>query len=254
MPENKFQIIFSILSASIFMLMICVITFLVFRIYFKRKNKLLEERQLLKANYDQMLLLAQLEIQEQTLNQIGDEIHDNIGQVLSLVRINLNTLGAVSDEDKLNVTDELLGKAISDLRALSHNLNSNFIRSTGLINSIQMLLSYIDKTAQYTTELILTDEPWEVPDDTSIILFRILQEVTNNSLKHANARHIKIELTHSGAKKRMIIVDDGVGFELLDSEKKGIGLQNIYKRAQMIGADIDIKSEKDKGTQVTINF
>ena len=236
------------------MLMICVITFLIFRIYFKRKNKLLEEKQLMKAKYDQMLLLSQLEIQEQTLNQIGDEIHDNIGQVLSLVRINLNTLGTVSDEEKLNITDELLGKAISDLRALSHNLNSNFIRSAGLINSIQMLLSYIDKTSQYTTELILPLEPWELPDDKSIILFRILQEVTNNIIKHANARHIKIELTHIGDKKRMIIVDDGVGFNLLIGEKKGIGLQNIFKRAQMIGASIDIKSEKDKGTEVTINF
>ena len=79
----------------------------------------------MNIEFEQTLLKSKLEIQEHTFNEISREIHDNIGQVLSLVRINLNTLKAPDDMDKVNLMDELMGKAITDLRSLSHSLDAD---------------------------------------------------------------------------------------------------------------------------------
>ena len=117
MQKEKLNLILSIVAASLFVIMLIVAAFILFRIYLKRKNILLLEKQRMSVQFEQTLLSSKLEIQEQTFTYIGREIHDNIGQVLSLVRLNLNTLTAITDEPKLTLMDELLGKAITDLRS-----------------------------------------------------------------------------------------------------------------------------------------
>jgi signal transduction histidine kinase len=252
MQENKYQIIFSIISASVFVLLIVLTTFLLFRIYLKKKNKLIQEKQLLKVQYDQMLLQSQLEIQEQAFTLISEEIHDNIGQVLSLVRLNLNTLGSQPAEEKINSTDALLGKAISDLRNLSHNLNSHFISNVGLTEALRQLLDHLHKTGQFDTQFHTNDYNWEISEGQLIIVYRTIQELINNIIKHAAATEITIRLTENLDRKMITISDNGKGFDPLNLSSEGLGLQNIKKRAAMIQADIEIKSAINEGTSITI--
>src|SRR6476661_1707108 len=89
----------------------------------------------LQEGFQRTLLQTRLEIQESTFTQISEEIHDNIGQMLSLVRINLNRLSTDSSQQRIDETDELLGKAIVDLRNLSHTLNTNFMSEAGLVTA-----------------------------------------------------------------------------------------------------------------------
>src|SRR5688572_14715923 len=118
MQKEKLDLIISVIAASLFVLLLVISILFLFRIYLKRKNKLLLEKERMNIEFEQTLLKSKLEIQEHTFNEISREIHDNIGQVLSLVRINLNTLKAPDDTEKVNLMDELMGKAIADLRSL----------------------------------------------------------------------------------------------------------------------------------------
>lgn len=252
MQKDKLDLILSVAFASFFVLLLVVAGFLLFRIYLKRKNQLLLEKQKMSVEFDQTLLRATLEIQEQTFTYISREIHDNIGQVLSLVRLNLNTLNNPADEKKINLMDELMGRALTDLRNLSHSLDTDMIRNTGWIKATEKLLIALEKTGSIKTSFFAEENLPTLGNEKSIILFRMIQESLNNIIKHAGATGIKF----SARKKENTIVinieDNGKGFDR-NQVIAGTGLQNLEKRARMINANLSINTIKGMGTTVAIS-
>ena len=218
----------------------------------QRKNK--QEKEEMKNRFEQTRLTTQLEIQEQAFAYISQEIHDNIGQILSLVRLNLNTFDSIVTEEKLNQTDDLLGKAIKDLRDLSHNLQNNRIHDIGIIESIRQLLLSLEKTGRYTTSLQTSDHFHILDANTDIILYRMIQEIVNNIIKHALASSIYIDIKSDPDITTIIISNNGIGFDpvLLQQDRPWIGLKNISNRAKMINATVDVKSTPGSGTTITL--
>ena len=212
----------------------------------------------MEHQFEQTMLQSQLEIQENTFNYISGEIHDNIGQILSLTRINLNRLAETTPSEILSKTDSLLGKAISDLRHLSHNLNSSNLLEFGIIEALAHLLQQIEKTGKFKTELIDNETIINfISNDYSLILYRMIQELLNNIIKHANATHIIISVKMIDHKVCLLTVsDDGKGFDVSEvlNQKKGIGLNNIFSRAKMINAIVTIKSKEPTGTNIFIQI
>ena len=253
MPKEKLELVLTVVSVSVFVLLLVISGFFLFRIYLKRKNKLLLEQERMNIAFEQTLLKSKLEIQEHTFNDISREIHDNIGQVLSLVRINLNTLDTSVDAEKINLMDDLMGKAIADLRNLSHSLNADHIRNTGWLPPVIKLLGDLQKTGKYTTN-IFYEENLPLPgSDKPIILFRMIQEIINNIIKHAAADIIHLDARKENDKLVIKITDNGKGFDV-GKNPGGVGLQNLKSRAKMINADLVIKSEQGKGATVTISI
>jgi len=212
------------------------------------------EKEDMRNRFEQTLLNTQLEIQEHTFNYISQEIHDNIGQILSLVRINLNVLSEKSPEVHFANTDELLGKAIRDLRNLSHNLNSNRLKEIGITEGLQSLLLQLDKTEKFTTEFHAPTNALNfMNNDHSLILYRMVQEVLQNIIKHAAASHIVISIASKNSRTtHLTITDNGKGFDtsILQDSNTGIGLQNIFARAKLINADVKVNSFSGKGTSI----
>ncbi len=236
--------------------MLVIALFLLFKNYMKNKTRLLTENELIKAKFSEALLQSQLEIQEQTFTQISEEIHDNIGQVLSLVRLNLNTLGAKPAMEKINTTDELLGRAINDLRNLSHSLNTDHIREAGLAVAVEQLLLSLRKSGQFHTSFQNNLHNHPVSGEKSIILYRIIQEVINNIVKHAGAKTIELVMGTDNHNLHIEISDNGRGFDpaILELPLKGQGIRSIRQRAKMINADIRIKSSPGHGTTISIQM
>lgn len=252
-PADKSQIILSIIAASVFVLLIVVASFLLFRILIKKKNRLLVEQEKLKRTYEQTLFQSKLEMQEMVFTQISREIHDNIGQTLSLVRLNLNTMDL--PEERIAATDELLARAIADLRHLSHSMNSNYIRETGFVGAVKGLLDNLSKTRQFKTSLAGTTVDTYINEEKGIILFRIVQEVINNIVRHAKAATIDTIITEKPGGFALSISDDGIGFNVDRSgQSYGLGLKNIIERAAMIHASVNIESCLGKGTTITIEM
>src|SRR6185503_3226699 len=105
MPKDKIDFIILIVAVSFLILMLMLAGVMLFRIYLKRKNKLVLEKELMKIQFEQTMLQSKLEIQEQTFQDISQELHDNIGQVLSLASITVNTVNAPGESDKINQID-----------------------------------------------------------------------------------------------------------------------------------------------------
>ena len=226
-----------------------------FTIIYKRKQQIHKEELTRKdLNFQNELLLTQVEIQEKTLETISQEIHDNIGQSLSAA---LLTLRIIKTEDAklktdIQLVDTLMSEALRDLRNLSQSLNTDKILEKGLIEAIDFELSIL-KRAGINTHLEVIGENLRILPQKELILFRIIQESLSNIIKHAGANNIIIKVTYQSDKLYLEIKDDGVGFDT-GGKSKGIGLKNILNRSKLIGAETEIFSEADKGTRTILSL
>ena len=255
--ENK--ILLSLIIGTIVFILLGGFIMLLMLLYNKRKQKHQQEKQLMQSQFSQALLQTQLEIQEQTLRTISQEIHDNVGQVLSLAKLNLNTLdteGGVNKEEKIESSIQLIGKAINDLRDLSRSLNGGKIADLGLQDAIENELKIIQNTGQFYTQLIITGKSYKLLPQNEMVLFRIVQESLNNTIKHSKAKNIKVSINYLPHHFKMQVNDDGVGFDadLLEASQTGIGLHNMKNRATLIGAFFSIESGQNEGTTVFIEL
>ena len=213
----------------------------------------------LELQMKQELLQTQIEIQEQTLKTISQEIHDNIGQVLSLAKLNLNTFEGIesdTNQTKINDTKNLVSKAINDLRDLSRSMHGDKIAELGLQESVASELKILQNTGQYITELKITGEPYKLAPQKEMVLFRIVQEAMNNVIKHAKAKNIFIEMRYQPDIFDLTISDDGIGFNaaVLQSTQTGIGLKSMQNRAALIGGEFTIQSDLGKGAKIKIEL
>ena len=205
------------------------------------KNKI--EKEQMQLYYNQELLKTQLEIQEQTLRNISQEIHDNVGQVLSLAKLNLNTMDLSKTEqlkDKIDNTLEQVSKAINDLRDLSKSFNTDTIASIGLLRAVEYELEMIRKAGSLQPNFEVTGAARKIEPQRELILFRIVQEVLNNIIKHAAATQINVTATYTEKQLELTIADNGKGFELSADAKNesiatGLGIGNMNNRARLIG-------------------
>lgn len=240
-------------------LMILLIGIIIIAII-KYQNRILnhrKEQRELKSQFSQTLLQSQLEIQEQTLQHIGHELHDNIGQVASLIKINLNTLqlnDGVRAKEKIEDTKELIRQLITDIKSLSVSLGADRIAQTGLVKALETEAERLNKTGQFTAIFTQEGRLPELDNDKSVILYRMAQEILNNIVKHSGARQITISLTSTENLFTLAFTDDGIGFDLNQKKNSGAGLFNLQSRAQLINAKLIIQSIQGKGTLVIIEL
>ena len=255
MTETSFSL-FIIAGTVVFALLVTAIVVFLFQIQ-KKNQTYLYEKKLMKTQFEQVLLQTQIEIQEQTLKTISEEIHDNIGQVLSLAKLNLNTIEpAENNKAKLSDTKNLISKAINDLRNLSRSLHGERIGDIGLQEAIENELKIIQNTGQFETELIVTGQPCKLDPQKEMVLFRIVQEASHNAVKHANASLLKLTMDYKPDIFCLTIADDGRGFETgnLHGQQNGIGLKSMKNRAALIGGVFAINSSAGNGTCISIEL
>lgn len=243
-------------ATGLFLLVFIIFLLFYYKVQMRQNLFMLKEEQM-KFKYQEQLLQTQIEIQEQTLKTISQEIHDNIGQALTLAKLNLSTMLPIADEQlqrKVLNSKDLVGKAIGDLRHLSHSLDTDYVQEMGLQRAIEYELEMILKSGTLQTIFEIQGAPFRLNKQKELVLFRITQESLNNILKHAEARTIMIVMAYSPGSLEMRITDDGKGVDLenLPTEEAGLGIRNMHKRAQLIGASFNMNSTLQEGTTITI--
>ncbi len=226
----------------------------------RRHFNYLKEKQELKNTFQQTLLQSQLEIQEQTLQHIGRELHDNLGHIASIIKINLTTLPKDLDDsikalDKIETTKDLTRQLIGDIKSLSVSLGADRIAQSGLAKALETEVDRLNKTGQFTATITQEGNLPAIEKDKVVILFRMAQEILNNMVKHSGARHIAVRLNASENSFILAFSDDGVGFDI--DEKKnsgGAGLLNLQHRAKLINAQLTMQSSPGNGSRVTIEL
>lgn len=256
MQEENQDIAIAIVAGIFFILLFGFITFMVIANYFSQKRKLLLERHDREAEFQRSLMKAQMEMQEHTFKNISQEIHDNVGQILSLIKLNMNILSTeLKHNQEFDTIKELLGNAISELRDLSAGYHSEKVVDAGLIEGIRKQIEQLGKTKLFTTSFHSGVSKLDLERGKIIFLYRMVQEALNNIVKHSGASHVIAEIYERNDDVYITLKDNGKGFKQSSTEfKPGIGLISMRERAAMINARIDIKSESGLGTTVSFIF
>ena len=237
-------------------LLLTVFTIVFFMTYQKRKNKLLVEKYEAEKRFEEEIVKSKLEIQEQTLKNVGWELHDNIGQLLSVANMQLNILTRSVDENSKPAVEELkevVSSSLQEVRSLSKSLNSEVIQYSGLVDSVKNELARFERMQVIKPNFILQGNGFELDQKETIILYRILQELFSNVIKHSKANKINVLFDYNEDRLLIDVTDDGVGFNSSQIEK-GSGMFNMQSRAEMINAKLEFNSTVNSGTNVTLIY
>jgi signal transduction histidine kinase len=247
-----------IISTAIFLIAPTFIVVYIF-VYNNRKKRHILEKQQMQISFESEIAKTQLEVQEQTMQTIGSELHDNIGQLLSLTSLTLNSIELYNEakaRQKIDDSIDLTLRSIKEMRLLGHLLQGDQLVAVGLVEAIRQLVSWMERSGRF--EIIYTaDDEIDANRNTDkdLIIFRITQEIFNNIIKHADATEITVDLDYAEEMLNLRIADNGVGFAADEAPigGHGMGLQNIRKRAGIIGGEANINSDQGKGTQIIIS-
>jgi len=254
MQEGVHIIIF--LSITTFLILLLG-GLMIFFLYVYQQKQLLHHKSIseLKLKHEKNLIVTQLEIQENMFRHISQEIHDNIGLTLSLIKLRLNILN-LAERDKaasqISSSVELLGESITQLKDISKSLNADIINSYGLIMALENEITRIKDSSTISISFKIEGEPVYMDSQKELIIFRIIQEAFNNILKHSEAKNASLILEYSTEDLHIYIQDDGKGFPLTDSDsfssKGKAGIKNMEGRSRMIRATMEISSNPENGT------
>jgi signal transduction histidine kinase len=243
------------LILSVILLSILPLGFAVFFVLINRKNHngFLREKFFLKQDIENQLLMSKLEIHENTLKSISLEINDHIGQVLSLIRLNLFSLESKYKDPELEEANKLIGQVITDLRNLSQTNNAELILKDGLNAAIEIEVKKLEKNKQFEVLFSNNSNLDFLPLNKGIIIFRMIQEALQNIMKHAGANKIEISIKNTNSGSMISISDDGKGFNT-KSEKSGcMGISSLKNRAKILGAKLELFSFPGAGTNIIIH-
>lgn len=239
------------------LIIVTALVILFFIVFQKRKNKLLIDKIKQQQAFEEELSNAQTEIQEQTLKNIGWELHDNVGQLLAAASMQMNILKTqVSDDVKENFSEaaSTVKESLKEVRMLSRSLNNEVVLNIGFEQSIENELNRLKKLRFATAELHVKGEivPFKNTKH-EIIIFRILQEFFSNTVKYSQAKNLLVKLNYLVDKLVIIASDDGKGFDM-DTVEKGSGLLNMKSRAELINTEYNLNSKVGEGVILEIKY
>lgn len=224
----------------------------IYSIVLYRKNKKISAQQLKTIEQQQALTLSQtlLESQEAERTRIAQELHDGLGSRLASIKINLSDMPA---DHRLNDSILQLDHSVDELRRIAHNLMPAILLRYGLETSLKALCESL-MSKQLSIDLQCIDIQQNLPIKEQLFIYRIVQELLANAVKHANAQNIMLQCSQDNNIFLITIEDDGIGFDIEKAGmSKGIGIANIRSRVAYLNGTIEFM-KKEPGTGSTINI
>lgn len=247
MDEREVIHLFIVLSIVAFC--IASVLIILFVIFQSKKNKLLLKQKEAEKHFEKEITNSKIEIREETFRNISWELHDNIGQLITLAKVQMQ------NESDTQEVGETLSKALTELRSLSKQTNPEALEAISFTKAVENEIDRFNRLKFLDADLKIKGEEVELGNKNEIVLFRILQEFFSNTVKHSKATQLNLVLEYRKKYMKIIAEDNGIGFNLKNETAKetaGIGLLNIAKRAELIGATSKLKSAIGKGTKLTI--
>jgi signal transduction histidine kinase len=253
LEKEQILLIIYLISVILFVLTFVVIFFVFFQ---KRKNKMLIDKVEAERKFEKEIASTKIEIQEQTLKNVAWELHDNIGQLLSVVNMQLNMMkGHTTDTltASIDETKEIVNTTVQEVRTLSKTLNNEVIQKNGFLRSLEIELERFNRLKYLDAHFSKHGDIPQIPPEVEIILFRILQEFFSNVMRHSRAKRLDVVLTGDAEKLVLSAKDDGIGFDVA-MKTESSGLQNMKNRAALLGAQYTLISQTGKGTELKLIY
>jgi two-component system, NarL family, sensor kinase len=254
------ELVYTVFYILVFfvLLLIAIVIF----VYKSRKKILAKEleKKDLEIKFQKDILLSIIQTQEKERERIAQDLHDEIGSKLNVVSLNLYGLKSNDkDEDAMLANIDTIihvnNSAIENARKIAHNLLPPVLEKFGLKAAIEELVLDFENTETVEINYTSTVDFSNANTDVQLNIFRIIQELLNNSLKHGKASKVNISFASIDNKVQCIYSDNGIGFETKNLQKnKGLGMRNIESRIQFLNGQYNVYSEKDNGITFNLTF
>lgn len=253
--ETQIYLIIAVAIVAMLLMAGSIVVFVVF--YQKRMIKEQLKRQVLEVEYQQKMMQAELQSQESERRRLAADLHDSIGGMLSTIRVGLVTMGRLlPDPQGISETKQMLDDTISSVRRISHDLMPSTLEKFGLIQAIKELCDRFQATSRIE---ITFSEPGNIPpieQQRELMIFRVVQELLNNAIKHARANIIQVTILIN-VELYVSVEDDGIGFdaEVQKNDKRighGLGLFNMENRARLLGGRIEHENGRPQGSKTIL--
>lgn len=216
----------------------------------------------LRNETEREILSTVIRTEERERERFAKDMHDSVGPLLSTIKLYVNELGSSTLEveerkDFVSQTNEIIDESINSIRTISNNLMPRVIHKYGLVKAIESFCEKVNKTNTINIEFLKRSCGERLDQNLELILFRVITELLNNTLKHAEAKHVIIELEKLAGKLNLVFQDDGIGFdinEIMKSDHKGMGLKNIISRIKSINGDYNFVSFPNNGFKINVNI
>ncbi|WP_205513423.1 PAS domain-containing sensor histidine kinase [Longitalea arenae] len=216
------------------------------------ENQLLQE----KVKHQKEIAKSIIDTQEKERTRIGQELHDNINQLLLVAKLYMGLLKPAEAENKLIAKKvlESLDMAISDIQTISREMVLPKLKEKTLADSIHELVKDLKMTCRFRIRFLYDKQHIEdISEGKKIALYRIVQEQLKNIIQYSKAAHVTIRLNYCGFGVSLEVEDDGVGFDPL-KKTKGIGLRNIYDRTLLYNGKVDLQSSPGQGCRLQVTI
>ncbi len=224
--------------------------------YQKRLLKKELELNKVKTEQQEELLRNIVSAQEKERKRIARDLHDEVGAMLSVVKLNVSRIAKITIPDKskilANETKTYLDQVITQVRGISRALLPPSLEKLGLYFALEDLSNWINKSGEIKVTCRNSGEPIRFDNKKELAVFRIAQEMVNNAIKHANALEISISTRFSEGKLVVLVADNGKGFDVAEKKSTGLGLRNLESRTKVLDAKFKLKSMPGKGTTAII--
>jgi len=256
--KNKRQTAIIIGIACVLVLLIIIFIMYYFAVQAKRRESRL--KQVIREK-ELIALDAMLEGQEKERKRLGAELHDTIGSILSATKYTFkameHSIEQLLTENKTQYQNinRMLDQAMESVRKISHNMTEGILSEKGLEAVLNDLCKTLEESGNIKFKLIMIGFEQPIGYSVEVNLYRIVQELITNIIKHAQAHLVNIQLIKTSSTINLVIEDDGKGFNQQDPHlKKGIGLNNIDSRVKKLGGNWHIDSGKGRGTTIIIDI
>ena len=252
MERKEIQLL--VISLGIVFFTLIIVLLVIFFYFLKKKNNFLVEKMEADLYFQSELVKTRIEIKDQTLSEISKELHDNIGQIISvaIMQLNISISNKSIQIEELQDLKAVLAKSLDELRILSRIINKDNLLQHDFLEAIQQDLERIKKLKkiQYNFNQIGTVP--SINEEHQLIIYRIFQESLHNSLKHSRSDLFDVSIESTNSLFILKLKDFGIGYDLKKSNS-GLGLNNMKLRAKLIGAKLIMNSD-ETGTSVTIEY
>lgn len=242
---------FDVLSSMLLLLGILFIGRVLNVIYSAQKDR---------QNMDKKLLTTIIQTEEKERFRLSKELHDGLGPLLSTIKLSISSLQKVELEPKskeiLENTAIIVQDVLKTVKDVSNNLSPHILTNFGIEKAVNNFTNRLNDSSLLQIEVVSNLKDKRFDSNTEIILYRIICELINNTLKHAVATNVMVDLRFQDNKIRVVYTDDGIGFDTntISEKKTGMGISNMYSRINSLNGCLDIQSEKDEGVIINLEI
>lgn len=210
--------------------------------------------------YERRILDAVIRTEEKERQRFSKELHDGLGPLLSSAKMSVSALERMNTDPEqkelIQNTYLVVDEAVRSLRELSNNMNPNILTNFGLARAVSSFINKLSAFSKVKVNFSTNLQEVRFDADVEVILYRVICEMINNSLKHASAEHLNLSILRMpGEEINIIFEDDGVGFvpeEVLNNPEGGMGMSNMFSRIASLKGNVDIDSAPGEGTRIRI--